>query len=372
MSSLICAECKKYYQMNEPVWRCECGGLLDIDHSPSFPVEKISRRKPDMWRYREAIPVDNDENIVSFGEGFTPLLEIELFGTSVAIKQDYLFPTGSFKDRGASVLISKVKELGIDKIIEDSSGNAGAAIAAYAARAAIACDIYVPESTSGNKLAQIKLYGANIHTVEGTREDTANAALAAVASCNYASHSWNPYFFQGTKTVAYEICEQLGWKSPDTVVVPVGNGTLLLGAYIGFHDLFKAGIIRKMPKLVGVQSALCAPLYSAFKKVSTNESGIKKEQTIAEGIAVSEPVRLKQIIDAVRESRGDFIVVEEEEIIEALKVMSRKGFYCEPTSAAAIAGLKKYINIMCNDELIVSVITGHGLKAPEKIGHIIL
>ncbi|MFC1528892.1 threonine synthase [Candidatus Latescibacterota bacterium] len=372
MNSLICTECNKNYQLNEPVWRCDCGGLLDIEYSPSFPLEKISSRKPDMWRYREAIPIDNDKDIVSFGEGYTPLIKIELFGTSVAIKQDYLFPTGSFKDRGASVLISKIKELGIREILDDSSGNAGAAIAAYAARAGIACDIYVPEGTSGAKVTQIKQYGARLHIIPGTRESAANAALDAAQNSYYASHSWNPYFFQGTKTFAYEVCEQLGWESPDTVVVPVGNGTLLLGAYIGFQDMFNAGIIEKIPKLVGVQSALCAPLYYAFKNEFTTETGVTKEQTIAEGIAVAKPVRMKQIIDAVRESRGDIIVVKEEEIIEALKEMCRKGFYCEPTSAATIAGLKKYIKKQSSDEFIVSVITGHGLKASEKIGHILL
>ena len=203
-----------------------------------------------MWRYREAIPIVSDENIISFGEGFTPMVEVDFNDTPVFIKQDYLFPTGSFKDRGSSVLVSRMKELGIKKIIDDTSGNAGASLAAYSAKAGIECEIYVPETTLEGKLTQISAYGAALKKIPGSRDETAHAALKAAENTYYASHSWHPFYFHGTKTFAYEVCEQLGWKAPDTIIVPVGNGTLLLGAYIGFLDLLNAGITGECPGLL--------------------------------------------------------------------------------------------------------------------------
>ncbi len=176
-----------------------------------------------MWRFREALPIENDENIVSFQEGYTPLLPFQVEGRPILLKQEHLFPTGSFKDRGASVLISRAKELGVERVVEDSSGNAGAAIAAYAAQAGIACDIYVPDNTSPAKLAQIKLYGARLHKIPGSRENTAEAARDMAKDHFYASHVWNPYFFQGTKTFSFEIWEQLGGQAPDTILCLDGH-----------------------------------------------------------------------------------------------------------------------------------------------------
>jgi threonine synthase len=371
MSKLICQACSTVYSMNESRWRCDCGGLLDISFVPTFPLEKIKQRKPLMWRYREAIPIENDAHIVSFDEGFTPLNEVVIAGKTVLIKQDHLFPTGSFKDRGASVLISKIKELGVSKVVEDSSGNAGSAVAAYCAAAGIACDIYVPADTSEGKLAQIQLFGANLNKIPGTREDTAAAVLKAAEKVYYASHYWNPFFFQGTKTFAFEVAEQLGWKSPDTLILTVGNGSLILGADIGFRELRDLGIIDKIPRLIGVQTENCAPLYHAFRKNLKEVPEIKGKKTIAEGISIAAPIRGKQIIEAVRDTDGHFIVVSEDEIKESLKEMCRKGNYIEPTAAAAIAGVKKYIlhqkQEANDDERIVSVFTGHGLKAGGKI-----
>jgi len=340
---------------------------LDIEFKAIFDLEKIKQRKPTMWRYREAIPIQDDAHVVSFDEGFTPLVEVDFRGKAVLIKQDHLFPTGSFKDRGASVLISKAKELGVKKVVEDSSGNAGCAIAAYCAKAKIDCDIFVPEDTSGGKLAQIQFYGAKLNKIPGTREDTAKAVLKAAEKDYYASHSWNPFFFHGTKTFAFEVCEQLNWRVPDTVILPVGNGTLVLGSYIGFTELMNAGIIDKIPKIIAVQSANCAPLYQAFKKGLEEIPKIDKKDTIAEGIAIAEPIRGKQIIEAVNKSKGDFIVVDDTEIKNSLIEIGRKGYYIEPTSAATTAGIAKYLESSCSDEVIVSVFTGHGLKSTEKM-----
>jgi len=363
---LICRKCNSSYSSAEPRWRCACGGVLDLVFQSAFDTKQIANRKPTMWRYREAIPVGYDDNIISLDEGFTPLLKIEIKGRSVWIKQEQLFSTGSYKDRGASVLISKIRELGITEVIEDSSGNAGSAIAAYCAAAGIKCHIYVPENTSPAKLAQIKAYGARLYLIPGTREDTAEAALRAAEKLYYASHSWNPFFLQGTKTFAYEICEQLDWHAPDTVVLPVGNGTLLLGAFIGFKELMAAGIIDNIPKIIAIQSAGCAPLYEIFKNNPNTLLSVRVSNTMAEGIAVAKPVRGLQVVEAVKQSGGHFMTVRDHEIKQALAEMGSRGFFIEPTAAAAIAGLGKYLDQANPTELIVSVFTGHGLKAAGK------
>jgi threonine synthase len=369
MEKFYCPNCNLSYSTDSKRWRCDCGSFLDLEFEPKFPVKKILKRGPTLWRYREAIPILEDESILSMGEGFTPLEEMGFDGHRVLLKIDYLFPTGSYKDRGATVLISKVRELGINKVVEDSSGNAGSAISAYCARAGIGCEIYVPGSTSSGKLVQIQLYGAHLKKVEGSREKTAEEAMEAASKIYYASHCWNPYFLHGTKTFALEIWEQMDWKVPDTLILPVGHGTLLLGAYIGFKELKEAGRVKKIPKLVGVQSANCAPLYQAFKKDWIETPLIEKKETIAEGIAIAKPVRGRQILKVIRETGGEILTVTEKEIRIALKEMGRKGHFIEPTSAATIAGLKKYLKDI-KKEVIVSMLTGTGLKTVEKIGHL--
>jgi threonine synthase len=349
--------------LDAPRWRCDCGAILDIAFEPAFDRSEIAARKPTIWRYREALPIRDDANIVSLDQGFTPLVEVRVGGRTVWVKQDQLFSTGSYKDRGAAVLVSKVAELGIKRVVEDSSGNAGCAIAAYCARANIECTVYVPQDTSPAKVAQIQMYGARLCRVPGTRQDTADAVLRAAETTYYASHSWNPFFFHGTKTYAFEVCEQLGWRAPDAVVLPAGNGTLLLGASIGFGELLSAGIIDRLPRLIAVQAGNCAPLWRAAHGEPPREA----KPTIAEGIAIAQPIRGTQIIEAVRASGGMFIAVSEDEIVNALREVAAQGFYIEPTSAATIAGVKQYLRQANSNQHIVSVFTGHGLKATEKM-----
>jgi len=255
--------------------------------------------------------------------------------------------------------------------VEDSSGNAGCAIAAYCARARVQCRIFVPQDTSAEKLAQIQSYGARLNKIPGSREDTAQAVWGAAEKTYYASHSWNPFFFQGTKTFAFEVCEQLGWKAPDSLIVPVGNGTLLLGTFIGFSELMAAGLTHKIPRIIGVQAASCAPLYKAFQENLEEIPTIDKKDTLAEGIAIAEPIRGKQILEAVKKSKGAFISVDDPEIIKSIRRLCAMGFYIEPTSAATIAGLGKYLESSQPDEIIVSVFTGHGLKTTEKMSKIL-
>ena len=367
MERFFCSNCNRFYPLQPSRWRCDCGSFLDLEFESKFSIKKILKRGPTLWRYREAIPIHNETSILSMNEGFTPLEEIEFNGNRILIKIDYLFPTGSYKDRGATVLISKMKEWEVQKVVEDSSGNAGSAIAAYCAKAEIECEIYVPQNTSSEKTVQIQAYGATLRKVQGSRERTAEVAMEAASKIPYASHCWNPFFLHGTKTFAFEVWEQMDWKAPDVLVLPIGHGTLFLGAYMGFRELKEAGMIKRIPKLVGVQSAFCAPLYQAFKKGWRETRPIEKEETVAEGIAISEPVRGRQILEAIQETDGEILVVTEKEIRMALKETGRKGHFIEPTSAATIAGLKKYLRKKRRKETVVSTLTGTGLKSVGKM-----
>lgn len=356
---LICRATSARYSTNEPRWRADGGGLLDLEWTPRLDPARVHSRPATLWRYREALPVRMDEHIVTLGEGFTPLVVDDLLGRRVHLKLESLFPTGSYKDRGASVLVSKTRELGVRRVVEDSSGNAGAAIAAYCARAGIECDIYVPASASSAKKSQIACFGANLHAIEGSREDVSRAVLHAAESVYYASHVWNPYFFHGTKTFAYEVVEQLGWRSPDAIVLPAGNGTLLIGTYLGLRELLAAGIISKPPRLIAVQAAGCAPLHARW---SGREMEI--QPTIAEGVAIAAPARTDQCIEAVRETGGAIVAVSEEQIRDAHALALRRGYCIEPTSATAIAALRHEARAV---ETVVVALTGHGLKSPEKL-----
>lgn len=365
MNALRCRSCRATYPMNEPRWRCDCGGLLEVRFAARIDKEKIARRKPTMWRYREALPVADDAHVVSFGEGMTPMVPIDLGPGELPVKLEQLFPTGSYKDRGAAVLISKAKEMGISRVVEDSSGNAGCAVAAYAAKAGIACEILVPESVSPGKLAQILLYGATVRRIPGSREDTASAALAAAETAYYASHSWNPFFFQGTKTFAYEVWEQSGFRAPDALLLPAGNGTLLIGSYIGFRELKENGMIGKVPRHIAVQAENCAPLLAMFRDDLKDVPAIRTRETIAEGVAIAAPVRGKEIVDIVRETGGEVVAVSDAEVEEALVLLGRRGLYVEPTSALPVAAFLKYPHVRSG--AVVAPLTGHGLKANEKM-----
>lgn len=370
METLVCSDCGKRRPSDIPHVVCDCGGLLDLDCTPAFDRGEIAARKPTMWRYREALPVKAGAEI-SFDEGFTPLLAVGLGGREVLVKQEQLFSSGSYKDRGASVMISKAASMGVTSVIEDSSGNAGCAVAAYCARAGISCRIFVPADTSPGKLAQIALYGATLTKIPGSREDTAAAALHAARETFYASHCYNPYFFHGTKTFAYEVAEQLGWRAPDALVLPAGNGTLLLGAFLGFTELLRAGITTAMPRLMAVQAANCAPLAAAFAADAEDVREIPTRPTLAEGIAIAAPVRARQMLAAVRTTGGAFLAVSEDDIKTSLLAMGRKGFYIEPTSAAVIAGAGRYAATAAPETRIVTAFTGHGLKATEKLSTLI-
>ncbi|OLG13057.1 Threonine synthase [Bacillus paralicheniformis] len=296
------------------------------------------------------------------GEGYTPLIVLDSEEPNTFVKVDYMMPTLSFKDRGAAVLIAKAKELGVKHVIADSSGNAGTSIAAYAKRADIACDIFLGKGTSPKKIAQVKAHGAKVREIEGTREDVAEAAQNAVNEEKkfYASHVYNPFFYEGTKTYAYEIWEQMN-GAPDTLIIPVGNGTLLLGAYYGFKELLEKKCIEKMPKLVAIQAENCAPLAEAFISNQQEAKPVENSGTLAEGIAIAKPARSVQILEAIRVTNGNMITVNEGEILKARTALASKGFYVEPTTAANYAGYLKY-NRAFNEKIVIPL-CGAGIKS---------
>lgn len=334
-----------------------------------FLKQDLRDRPPGLWRYREALGLGAGTKIVSLGEGSTPLVETRLGGIEVSLKLDYLCPTGSYKDRGSSVMMSKLKEWGVPEIIEDSSGNAGASIAAYAAAAGIRAGIYIPQSTSVGKAAQIQLYGASLIKVPGTREDTARAAWEAAGRVFYASHNWSPYFLAGMKTAAYELAEQYSWNPPEWVVTPAGGGGLLVGLHLGFQELFNAGMIGAQPRLAAVQADACDPIYRAWKSGDADVAAAEKRPTIAEGISVAKPVRGKAILQAIRGSGGVTATVSDGAVWNTLETLGSLGVYVEPTAAAAPAAVAalRANGVIAPGERIAIMLTGSGLKATDKI-----
>ena len=319
-----------------------------------------------LWRYREALPIDADTDIVTLGEGMTPLVPIDVSTPEHFVKLDYLCPTGSYKDRGASVLLTHLKALGVEAVVEDSSGNAGAAIAAYSARAGIHCTIYCPESTSQGKLRQISAYGAELKLVAGNRMATTEAVKLAAETTCYASHNWHPFFLEGTKTLAYEIVEQLGWRAPTHVICPVGFGSIYLGLFIGFRELQAQGIIVNIPRLLGVQSDVCCPIYNAYVNKTVSISRMAQAgETLAEGITAELPIRGEMILEAIGATNGAFTTVDDTDIKTGLALLAAKGIYVEPTSAVVVKGYQKFreTGIITTSDLVVSILTGIGLKA---------
>lgn len=367
----VCNECGKKHDPKTLVFRCDCGGMLDLDKFDfKFTKEDILSNEWSLFRYLKALPFDDNFTLwkdISMGEGLTSLVPIDKDNPNLLVKMDYMMPTLSFKDRGAAVLISKAKEMGVKKVIQDSSGNAGNSIAAYANRAGIECDIYVPEGTSAKKVKMISSHGAKVHIIPGTREDTARAALEAVERGDgfYASHVYNPFFYQGTKTYAYEIYEQLNGEVPEVLVIPVGNGTLVLGCYYGFKELLDSRLIDKIPRIIAVQAQGCAPIYDAFKEDKNLVDETTNTGTLAEGIAIAAPMRGKQILEAIRDTKGEIIIAPEDNIVKTREYLAEKGFYVEPTTAATFAGFFNYNKENINNikGKIVIPLCGAGLKA---------
>ena len=362
----------QHYPLTEARWCADNGHYLNLAPAPGLGRADIDASRHSVWRYAKALRVDS-AHAVSLGEGGTPLVAGEWKGASVLYKLEFMMPTGSFKDRGMTVMVSYLKSRGLDRVLEDSSGNAGASLAAYAAAAGMGCRILVPETASYPKIAQIAAGGADVVTIKGSRQDVAEAALRQSAEIFYASHNWQPFFVEGIKTLAYELWEQLGFAAPDSIVVPLGYGSNVLGADVGFAELLRRGEIGRRPRIFGVQAAGCAPFAAAFQAGAERIVPTAIASTMAEGIATAKPTRVAEVLRAVRETGGSIVAVEEAEIVEALRDLAGRGLYVEPTSAVAAAGLSRLLSsgTILPGERTVLVLTGSGLKASATIGELL-
>ena len=360
-SGVFCNNCGGTYPKDGVPYRCSiCGGLYDFHGGLQFDPTQMERSQPGIWRFRHTFGLPPDITPVSLGEGDTPLLWSEALGRRIAFKCEYLNPTGSFKDRGSAVITTWLRSRDVTEVVEDSSGNAGASLAAYAARAGIRARIFIPESASGPKRRQIEAYGAELVPIPGSRSDVTKAVRkAADDGTVYASHAYIPFNLSGYASAAYEIYEQVG-KMPGAVVVPVGQGGLLLGLARGFDALRKVYKHDALPMMIGVQARACAPLWALCAGRDKKAGPGKEGDTLAEGVRVRDPLRGDAVRAAVLTSRGFMCVVDEKDIIPARDALARLGFYVEPTSAIAWAALIQMADIL--PDPIVVILTGSGLK----------
>jgi threonine synthase len=359
------------YPISEPRWRSDKGAPLMITALPGVRRNMIDRGKRSLWRYAAALPVEVPDPI-TMGEGLTPLVSRTWRGVPARFKLEWISPTGSFKDRGASVMVSILRSQGVTKLLEDSSGNGGAAIAAYAAAGGLKAKILVPASTAQDKIVQMRAYGAEIELVSGTRQDVSDAAARQAATIFYAGHNWQPFFLQGTKTLAYELWEDLKFNEPDNIIVPTGAGSNIMGCDIGFSELLRRGEIPSLPRLFAAQPENCAPLHASFKAGSDDLVPIEVRPTIAEGASIAKPVRTREVLGALRRSGGATVAISEAEIEKALFELSRIGLYAEPTSALAAAAFTRLLErgVIQPTETTVIVLTGSGLKTTRRVGEL--
>jgi threonine synthase len=355
----------------DPVrWRGDDGAPLTVGPLPGIGRGDIDTSVRSLWRYRAALPgFAGAAPVVSLGEGCTPLVELPWSSDAVRFKLEWFSPTGSFKDRGSSVLVSVLAGAGVKELLEDSSGNGGSSIAAYSAAAGLAATVLAPASTSPAKILQTRAYGATVELVPGTRDDTAAEAIRRSASTVYASHNWHPFFLQGTKTLAYELWEDLGFRAPDAVVTVAGAGSVVLGCDVGFGELLAAGAIKRRPRLLVAQPYNCSPIDAAFngRPVPAFAS------TIAEGTAIRNPVRLPEVVAAIRRSGGGTVAIPEQDIAAAARRLASIGLYAEPTSATAAAAIDIFRadGAIRPGETTVVVLTGSGLKAADTMCELI-
>lgn len=364
-----CPECGTEGELSPEGWRCDCGGAWEPVERTDFDPALIDATDPTIWRYRRLYGLDFEEPAARLGAGGTPILPLTLEGREALFKLEYMAPTASFKDRGTAVMINILARQGVRHVADDSSGNAGASVAAYAARAGMRADIFVPAYASTAKQAQIAVYGAKVHPIPGPRDNAKQAAFeAAERGIALASHAYHPGFVVGQQAVAWELWEQLGRRAPDWYVVPVGQGLHLLGVWLGFRRLRAAGLVERLPRLVAVQAAtlapLCQALHAGLERVPAAEPD---RPSVAEGLAINEPVRGRRLLQAIRETVGTCISVGDDAILQAQRQLAHQGLYIEPTSATAVAALKEVFEQATAGDRIVVPLTGSGLKGSPRL-----
>lgn len=361
MNSFVkCTKCHIPYPEDSTPHICSCGGMFDFEKFPFFQKETIDRKMSGMWKYSSMFGLDEGAPVVTLGEGDTPLIEGDINGCQVFFKMESQNPTGSFKDRGTAVLLSFLLSRGVSDAVEDSSGNAGASFAAYAAKTGLRATVYAPESTSGPKRTQIEMHGANLIRIPGPRAEAARAVLDAVSTGSvYASHAYMPFGLAGYATIAYEIQSSLG-STPGVIIAPVGHGGLLYGLMLGYEALLNAGEIRNMPNFVGVQPENCSPMVQAYQNRKKDCERVSVTPSLAEGASVSSPAHAEAILGRFLSGYGTLVSADEQTIKRGYQVLARQGIYCEPTSSLSISPL-------LNDKIeplepVVSIITGSGYK----------
>ena len=358
-----CANCGKREPVSTRAPHCECGGLWKLDFTPpKFNEEQIDRNEWSMFRYRRFMALEDESwRDITLGEGMTPIIRLD---SNVLLKMDYYMPTLSFKDRGAAVLAAHCKSIGVERVVQDSSGNAGNSVAAYCGRAGIACEIFVPEGTSPKKIDMIRAHGAACTVVPGSRDHCADVCREKVErdGVYYANHVYNPFFYEGTKTYIYETYEQLR-RIPQNILIPVGNGTLFLGVMRALEELLASGCIQQFPQVIALQTETCDPLLRAAEQGLSEAVEITPRSTIAEGIAIGKPMRDREILEYAKKYGVRFIHAPEDKILAARAELARKGIYCEHTTAANYAAYLHYCEKFGTTEDCLITMCGAGLKS---------
>ncbi len=360
---IYCSNCGRPYPEGTPYACPLCTGVYEFwEGLPGFDPARIEENQPGIWRYRHTFGLPPGAPVISLSEGRTPFHWVEGFGRRVALKLESENPSGSHKDRGVAVMTAFLKARGVRAAVEDSSGNAGASFALYARAAGIQARIYIPDYASGPKRNQIEAYGAEVFPISGGRQAVTDAVRKAAAEGDvYASHAYMPFMEPGYATLAYELVEDLG-SAPGTVIVPAGQGGLLLGLASGFENLRRAGLIPSLPRLVGVQAIKCAPLWAVSTMGRAGLQWVSEGETLAEGVRVVFPVRGDRLLQAVESSGGAFLAVEEDAILPGRDELARRGFKVEPTSALVWDALAQ-LSASQLPEPVVLVLTGAGYKS---------
>ncbi|MCL2862560.1 MAG: threonine synthase [Methanimicrococcus sp.] len=378
---LKCIECGAEFGKTEIIYTCrKCDGLLDViyDYSEikkNMDMEKLKTAPPSVWKYRDLLPIAIDP--VSIREGGTPLYKCDRLAEKIGIKELYvkhegMNPTGSFKDRGMTVGVSKAIELGMKTVACASTGNTSAALAIYGAKAGIPSVVLLPAGKVAlGKIGQALMHGAKVIMIKGNFDD---ALLLVRELCEqepiYLLNSVNPYRLEGQKTIAFEIIDQLGFTVPDRVVLPVGNAGNITAINKGFKEFMTLGITNRRPKMTGIQTEGACPIVKAYKAGADNITPEKNPETIATAIRIGDPVNARKALIAIKESGGMAESVTDDELIQAQKDLAQlEGIGVEPASATSVAGLRKLVEagLISKDETVVCVTTGHLLKDPEEV-----
>lgn len=370
-----CVSCGEEYNNDDVIYTCEkCGSVLELVPE-SVDVDKsiFDGRKDTLWKYKEFIPVD-ESKIVTLEEGGTPFCKCDKLGKELGVnlyvKVEGSNPTGSFKDRGMTVGMTKAMELGVSTVGCASTGNTSASLAAYAARAGLRCIVFLPSGKVAlGKLAQAMFHGAEVISINGNFDEALEAMTAlALEKHLYLLNSINPFRLEGQKTIGYEILHSLGWQSPDRIILPVGNAGNISAIWKGVSEFYDAGFVDSKPMMTGIQAEGACPITNAFKNHSKEIVPVENPETIATAIRIGAPVSYTKALNAIYDSNGYSETVSDEEILSAQKLLARKeGIGVEPASAASIAGLKKLVDMgeIDKGETVTCVVTGHLLKDPN-------